>query len=104
MGVRVPITHFRLLSADVFDPPVLRCALVCWRPSEARWIVHAARRGDRLRLADLGELLCGPGPWAQARIVEVVGRLGCVEAAVAALVPPCDSVVVADRRRGGGRR
>lgn len=95
--MREPIPHFRLLSADVYDPPVFRVALVCWRPSEARWFVQAASRGDRQRLIDLGELLCGPQPWAQALIIELVGRLGSVEAAAAALAPPSDPVVVRAR-------
>lgn len=84
---------YKLRRSDLerfdYDPPKERCALVTWEPLVRRWCV--LRGGDAKRLDDLhdeGVLLFGPPPWRRSAIVFVVGRLGSVEAFVAAMAEP----------------
>jgi len=93
--------HFRELVEADFDPPVWRSALVVWRsadPSLLRVagfeIVKVVRaRSERMSLLDLGELLFGEQPWSQAFVIEAVGGLRSIAAAIAALDRPGPCVV-----------
>lgn len=74
------------------DPPARRLALVHWLVD--RWVLVIAVRsieGMRLRSSLEARAAELTGPW---RILDVVGRRGSVEAAIAAMTPP-------DREAGG---
>lgn len=79
------------------DPPARRMALVHWLVD--RWVLVIAVRcieGQRLRSSLEARARELPGPW---RILDVEGRRGSVEAAVAALgayVPPASKPAGAD--------
>lgn len=78
-----------LEDAFDYDAPRRRLALVYWRPDEGRWCVErGGGRRDWSALHVEGELLFGPSPWRRACVILVFGRLGSVEAAVAALPAP----------------
>jgi len=68
------------------DPPARRLALVHWLVD--RWVLVIAVRcieGQRLRSSLVARAAELTGPW---RILDVTGRRGSVEAAVAAMSPP----------------
>lgn len=81
-----------------YDPPKERCALVSWCSATVNdfgetvapfWRVIMA--GDAKRwnaLHEWGVLNFGEPPWRGSQVVRVVGRLGSLERAVAALAPP----------------
>lgn len=81
-----------------YDPPKMRVALVSWigefvdewgEVHSPRWSLIAGREARELpKLQDYGRMLFGDPPWKRSQILEVIGRLGSVEAAIAALVPP----------------
>lgn len=68
------------------DPPARRLALIHWLVD--RWVLVIAVRcleGRRLRSSLEARAAELNGPW---RILDVTGRRGSVEAAIAALSPP----------------
>jgi len=70
------------------DPPVRRLALVRWDESASLWKLEIAARvidGQHLRATLEGRGRQRPTPW---RILDVVGRRGSIEEAVAAMTPP----------------
>lgn len=93
------------------DAPRRRLALVYWSSAEGRWL---RERGAGVQgwteLHVVGEALFGPSPWRRSCVLPVYGRLGSVEAAVAALRPPSPSFEyvfefeLAEGPRGGSFR
>lgn len=77
------------LAAFDYDAPRRRLALVYFARRDGCWRVE---RGGGVQswteLHVVGEMLFGDSPWRSAAVVAVFGRLGSVEAAVAALAPP----------------
>lgn len=101
-GTLESLTRADLERMD-FDPPKERCALVSFVAEhvDAYGEVHAPcwriqMAGDTNRWRELhtwGVLLFGDPPWRRSQVVRVAGRLGSLEAAVAALpVPGVDFV------------
>jgi len=85
------VDHLRRsdLERFVYDPPKERVALVRWSSASSCWFCE--RGGDSRewkQLHEFGEVLFGPPPWRRAQVLRVFGRLGSVEACIAAL-PPC---------------
>ena len=71
-----------------FDPPRERCALLSWSAASGWSVVGAGSSSRHLELQDLGALLFGAPPWRRATVIRVLGRLGSIEAAAAALPAP----------------
>lgn len=86
-----------------YDPPKERVALVSWCAERSDddgevfpgfWRVVMAGDGRRFdELHDWGVLQFGKPPWKRSAVVRVVGRLGSVEAFVAAMAEPGPSFV-----------